>query len=380
MNLSKSLAQEFGPKGIHVNCVSPGPVATDLWLGEHGVAETVAAATGVDADTARASRSSRASAASPTGRFTTPEEVATLVVLLASERTANVTGANYVIDGGLIKTTWTETTCAHLDRRRSPRSPARRTRPHRPRTPRRAEADDRARPRRVGRRARAGAASIDRLQDARLSRVDVPANPLRSVAADAAYLRSFLGTISGPIVLVGHSYGGAVITNAATGNQNVKALVYVAAFAPDQGDSVGSLGALGTGGMLGPGARHGADFPAADGSAGADAYIKPARSARSSPPTCRARTAAVSPRRSARCRLRRWRASGAPAWKTISVADLVAGRDNAIGADTSARWRAASTRAGPSRSRAPPKRRRLISRPARRTADLILEALRSVPG
>lgn len=74
VNLSKSLAQEFGPKGIRVNCISPGPVGTDLWLGEHGVAATVAKATGVDADT-------------------------------ASERTGNVTGANYVIDGGLIKTT-----------------------------------------------------------------------------------------------------------------------------------------------------------------------------------------------------------------------------------------------------------------------------------
>src|SRR5215216_2526099 len=104
VNLSKSLAQEFGPKGIRVNCVSPGPVGTDLWLGEHGVAETVAQATGVDAETAR-----EAVVASiggfATGRFTTPEEVATLVTVLASARTGNVTGANYVIDGGLIKTT-----------------------------------------------------------------------------------------------------------------------------------------------------------------------------------------------------------------------------------------------------------------------------------
>ena len=104
LNLSKSLAQEFGPKGIHVNCVSPGPVATDLWLGEHGVAETVAAATGVDADTAR-EQVIAGIGGFATGRFTTPEEVATLVALLASDRTANVTGANYVIDGGLIKTT-----------------------------------------------------------------------------------------------------------------------------------------------------------------------------------------------------------------------------------------------------------------------------------
>ena len=53
LNLSKSLAQEFGPQGIHVNCVSPGPVSTELWLGEHGVAATVGEAMGVDADTAR---------------------------------------------------------------------------------------------------------------------------------------------------------------------------------------------------------------------------------------------------------------------------------------------------------------------------------------
>jgi NAD(P)-dependent dehydrogenase (short-subunit alcohol dehydrogenase family) len=104
LNLSKSLAQEFGPKGIHVNCVSPGPVATELWLGDRGVAATVAAATGVDADTAR-ERVVAGIGGFATGRFTTPEEVATLVALLASQRTANVTGANYVIDGGLIKTT-----------------------------------------------------------------------------------------------------------------------------------------------------------------------------------------------------------------------------------------------------------------------------------
>ena len=104
LNLSKSLAQEFGAQGIHVNCVSPGPVATDLWLGDHGVAATVAAASGVDVDTARDTVVAGIGGFA-TGRFTTPEEVATLVALLASPRTANVTGANYVIDGGLIKTT-----------------------------------------------------------------------------------------------------------------------------------------------------------------------------------------------------------------------------------------------------------------------------------
>lgn len=104
VNLSKSLAQEFGPAGVHVNCISPGPVATDLWLGEGGVADTVARASGTDPDTARANVVAGIGGFA-TGRFTTPQEVATLAVVLASRRTGNVTGANWVIDGGLIKTT-----------------------------------------------------------------------------------------------------------------------------------------------------------------------------------------------------------------------------------------------------------------------------------
>ena len=71
--------------------------------------------------------------------------------------------------------------------------------------------------------------------------VDVPPNPLRGLAADSAYLKDYLGTISGPVVLVGHSYGGAVISDAATGDSNVKALVYVDAFIPDRGESLMDL-------------------------------------------------------------------------------------------------------------------------------------------
>jgi NAD(P)-dependent dehydrogenase (short-subunit alcohol dehydrogenase family) len=100
LNVAKAVSQELGPKGIRINSVSPGPVATDLWLGAHGVAATIGAATGVDLETVR----EQVIAGMPTGRFTTPEEVATLVALLASPRTANVTGSNYVIDGGLVKT------------------------------------------------------------------------------------------------------------------------------------------------------------------------------------------------------------------------------------------------------------------------------------
>jgi NAD(P)-dependent dehydrogenase (short-subunit alcohol dehydrogenase family) len=101
VNLAKSLSQELGPSGIRITKVSPGPVATDLWLGAQGVAETVGKATGRGGDAVR----DQMAASMPTGRFTTPREVATIVALLASPRTANVTGANWVIDGGLVKTT-----------------------------------------------------------------------------------------------------------------------------------------------------------------------------------------------------------------------------------------------------------------------------------
>jgi NAD(P)-dependent dehydrogenase (short-subunit alcohol dehydrogenase family) len=104
LNLSKSLAQELGPQGIRVTSISPGPVATDLWLGEGGVADTVARLSGTDFDTARDNVVASIGGFA-TGRFTTPEEVANLAAMLASDRLGNVTGANYVIDGGLIKTT-----------------------------------------------------------------------------------------------------------------------------------------------------------------------------------------------------------------------------------------------------------------------------------
>jgi len=71
--------------------------------------------------------------------------------------------------------------------------------------------------------------------------VDVPSNPLRGVASDAASIAAYLKKIHGPVVLVGHSYGGMVITNAALGNKNIKSLVYVDAYIPDKGDTVSSL-------------------------------------------------------------------------------------------------------------------------------------------
>ena len=83
--------------------------------------------------------------------------------------------------------------------------------------------------------------------------VDAPPNPLQSLRGDAVTIADLLKTIKGPIVLVGHSYGGAVITNAATGNRNVKALVYVDAFAPAKGESVLALDSTQPGSALGAG-------------------------------------------------------------------------------------------------------------------------------
>lgn len=102
-NLSKSLSKEFGLKNLRFNTISPGPVETDLWLGDHGVAQTIAADTGVDFETAKA-RAVTAQGGFSTGRFTKPSEVADLVLLLASNRAGNVTGADFLIDGGLVKT------------------------------------------------------------------------------------------------------------------------------------------------------------------------------------------------------------------------------------------------------------------------------------
>jgi NAD(P)-dependent dehydrogenase (short-subunit alcohol dehydrogenase family) len=99
-NFCKALSKEVGPRGIRVNTVSPGPVATALWLAGDGVAATIARASGGAPDVV----AKQAADEMVTGRFTRPQEVADLVLLLASDRAGNVTGADFVIDGGLVTT------------------------------------------------------------------------------------------------------------------------------------------------------------------------------------------------------------------------------------------------------------------------------------
>ncbi|MET9914197.1 SDR family oxidoreductase [Streptomyces sp. NPDC006476] len=98
-NFCKALSKEVGPRGVRVNTIGPGPVETALWQGADGVAATVGESRGVDPrEVARG-----AADQSVTGRFTRPAEVADLVLYLAGPAAANITGADFVIDGGLVE-------------------------------------------------------------------------------------------------------------------------------------------------------------------------------------------------------------------------------------------------------------------------------------
>jgi len=160
--------------------------------------------------------------------------------------------------------------------------------------------------------------------------VVAPANPLRSLTGDATYIASVLKTIKGPIVLVGHSYGGAVITNAATGNPNVKALVYIDAFVPTQGESVLGLAAKYPGSEL-PTAITEAPYSQGNGQQGIDVYIKTAdfRSVFAGDVTpATANLMAITQRPVTLAALSE--KSGVPAWKRIPSWYLVGRQDKAI--------------------------------------------------
>ena len=160
--------------------------------------------------------------------------------------------------------------------------------------------------------------------------VYAPPDPLQGLPYDAAYLADFLHTISGPIVLVGHSYGGAVITNAATGDPQVKALVYVDAFAPAQGQTLAQLLAAYPGSCVVPANLNVVPFPGAASGVG-DAYIKqsvfPSCMANGLPAT-QAHVLAVTQLPIATIALTQQ--TGVPAWQTIPSWAVVGTADHAI--------------------------------------------------
>ena len=103
-NLTKALSEEFAPRGVRVNAIAPGPVRTPFWTAPGGFADTVAAGAGTSADEALDHIVPQQMGIS-TGRITEPQEVADLAVFLASPRAGNISGAEFVIDGGQVKTT-----------------------------------------------------------------------------------------------------------------------------------------------------------------------------------------------------------------------------------------------------------------------------------
>ncbi|MER5325179.1 alpha/beta fold hydrolase [Streptosporangium roseum] len=165
---------------------------------------------------------------------------------------------------------------------------------------------------------------IQRLQFAGFP-VLAPANPLRDLTGDSAYVSSVLDTIAGPVILVGHSYGGAVITNAARGHDNVKALVYLAAFAPDESESAFQLTGQFPGSKL-PESIIPRPYPG-----GVDGYVDPAKFRdvfAADLPSSRTRLLAATQRPASVAGLQG--PSGAPAWKNIPSWFLIAGSDNTI--------------------------------------------------
>lgn len=201
------------------------------------------------------------------------------------------------------------------------------------------------------------------------------ANPLRGLPTDAAHLRSVLATIPGPVVLAGHSYGGAVITEAAAGAANVKALVYIAAFVPDAGEVLGELSARFPGSLLDP-ALSAVPAPGPDGTPGLDLYI---RADRFHPVFCQDVSASTARELEAVQRPVSASAFGdratAAAWRTIPSWNLVATRDRGIVPELQ---RFQAKRAGSHAVEVPSSHLPLRSHPGA-VAELIRSAARSVP-
>ena len=153
------------------------------------------------------------------------------------------------------------------------------------------------------------------------------ANPLRSVSGDAAAISSLVASIGGPVVLVGHSYGGAVISAAANGHPNVKALVYVSAFAPEAGETSLGLSSLNPGSTLGNTLAP----PVALPQGGHDLYIVQARfpaQFAADVPGPQAAVMAATQRPVTDTALNE--PSGAPAWKTVPSYSIFGDADRNI--------------------------------------------------
>jgi pimeloyl-ACP methyl ester carboxylesterase len=215
---------------------------------------------------------------------------------------------------------------------------------------------------------------IKRLQ-AKSVQVTAPANPLRGLAADSAYIAVVFDETPGPVVAVGHSYGGAVITNAAKQAKNVVGLVYVAAFATEEGERLGDATAASKDAVLGS-ALVPLHYPAADGSDPAVEFaIDPAKfhdAFAADLPDEEAAVMAATQRPIAELGFSD--PSGAPAWKDLPSWAVVATADKAAGTDVT---RSMATRAGAKITEVDASHVVMVSQPQAVT-DVIMEAVAAV--
>src|SRR3954471_16890452 len=174
---------------------------------------------------------------------------------------------------------------------------------------------------------------IELLQAAGIQVTAAP-NPLRGISHDSAYVASFMRQVPGPVLAVDHSYGGAVISNAATGLGNVVGLVFVAAFAPDEGERLGEVTASSRDSVLGT-AQIALQYPTSDGAGTATEFaIDPAKlhdAFAADLPAQRSAVMAATQRPVAE--LAFTEPSGPPAWKSLPSWAVVASADKAAGTD-----------------------------------------------
>ena len=205
--------------------------------------------------------------------------------------------------------------------------------------------------------------------------VVAPANPLRGVAADSAYIASYISQIDGPTILVGHSYGGAVISNAASAAKNVLGLVFVAAFAPENGETLGGVEANSKDSVLNSALVQRLYPTGKDGETAPEFIVDPAKfhdAFASDLPETQSAVMAATQRPAAAAAFSE--ASGPPAWKTIPSWTVVAVGDRAAGADV---IRSMAQRAGAKTVEIKGSHVVMVSQPQAVT-DVILEALQAV--
>jgi pimeloyl-ACP methyl ester carboxylesterase len=213
---------------------------------------------------------------------------------------------------------------------------------------------------------------ISRLQEQGIP-VMAPANPLRGVSGDAAYIASVVNQIPGSVLLVGHSYGGMVISNAAPLANNIVGLVYVCAFIPEEGESIQSLAEQAADSLLGPNLRP-AQYPSGE-EPSVELYIDRAAFHEvfcADLPAEQAAVMAVSQRPGAAAGF--GEPSGPVGWKTLPSWALISPNDRTIGA---AGLRLMAERAGAVIVEVDSSHVAMISQP-RATTDLILSALGTI--